>query len=152
MKKKGFTLIELMIVVVIIGVLAGLAINRYNEVTTQAKYSQARILLNRIYKALSQFYAETGCFPDDVSRNTPPPGLCPDYLEEWPSREDDPFGTCYDYENHGGNIVITYLGKDDIHSMSWLFAAVNADPGEIIEIPGHDDLVIVVAEGVGTCP
>ncbi len=47
--KKGFTLIELMIVVVIIGILAALAIPRFMRSTTKAKMSEARQLLKQIY-------------------------------------------------------------------------------------------------------
>ncbi len=47
--KKGFTLIELMIVVVIIGILAALAIPRFMRSTTKAKQSEAKQLLKQVY-------------------------------------------------------------------------------------------------------
>jgi prepilin-type N-terminal cleavage/methylation domain-containing protein len=47
--KKGFTLIELMIVVVIIGILAALAIPRFMRATTKSKQSEAKQLLKQIY-------------------------------------------------------------------------------------------------------
>ena len=47
--KKGFTLIELMIVVVIIGILAALAIPRFMRATTQTKQSEAKLILKQIY-------------------------------------------------------------------------------------------------------
>lgn len=48
-RKKGFTLVELMIVVVIIGILAALAIPRFMASTTKSKQSEAKQILKQIY-------------------------------------------------------------------------------------------------------
>ncbi len=47
--QKGFTLVELMIVVVIIGILAALAIPRFMRATTKSKQSEAKGILKQIY-------------------------------------------------------------------------------------------------------
>ncbi|MBN2544089.1 prepilin-type N-terminal cleavage/methylation domain-containing protein [bacterium] len=120
--RKGFTLIELMIVVVIIGILAAISIPMYNRAVDKAKYSRGRIWLKRLYYAIETFYLEHGCYPADMWPDEAPPELFPKYLDEWPSSNGDPFESFFDYEawrrSDGYWIGVTYLGKDKVHALN----------------------------------
>ncbi len=67
MKKlqQGFTLIELMIVVAIIGILAAIAIPAYQDYTIRAQVSEGLNLAAGAKAAVSEYYMDRGTFPTD---------------------------------------------------------------------------------------
>jgi type IV pilus assembly protein PilA len=66
MKKvqQGFTLIELMIVVAIIGILAAIAIPAYQDYTIRAQVSEGLNLGGGAKTAVSEYYQDRGIWPD----------------------------------------------------------------------------------------
>ena len=60
---KGFTLIELMIVVAIIGILAAIAMPQYNKYVARTQVAEAFALLGQVKQALTLYYQENGAFP-----------------------------------------------------------------------------------------
>jgi len=64
-KQQGFTLIELMIVVAIIGILAAIAIPAYQDYTIRAQVSEGLNLTGACKAAVTEYYQDQGDFPGD---------------------------------------------------------------------------------------
>jgi type IV pilus assembly protein PilA len=63
--QQGFTLIELMIVVAIIGILAAVAIPAYQDYTIRAQVSEGMALTSGVKTSVSEFVQTNGTFPTD---------------------------------------------------------------------------------------
>jgi type IV pilus assembly protein PilA len=64
-KQQGFTLIELMIVVAIIGILAAIAIPAYQDYTIRAQVSEGLNLAAGAKAAVTEYYQDQGAWPGD---------------------------------------------------------------------------------------
>jgi general secretion pathway protein G len=119
-RSGGFTLIELMVVLVIIGVLAALIVPNVLNRAEDAKVTAARTDVNNIMQALKLYRLDNGRYPTSeqglqalLSKPTSgplPPNWKP-YLEKLPN---DPWGHPYQYLNPGvkGEIDVMSLGAD----------------------------------------
>ena len=69
MKKAqaGFTLIELMIVVAIIGILAAIAIPAYQDYTVRAKVSEVMVIASAARGNIAEYYLSTNDMPPDTN-------------------------------------------------------------------------------------
>ncbi len=66
-KQQGFTLIELMIVVAIIGILAAIAIPAYQDYTIRAQVSEGLNLSGGAKAAVTEYYQDRGALPTNNS-------------------------------------------------------------------------------------
>jgi prepilin-type N-terminal cleavage/methylation domain-containing protein len=137
----GFTLLEIPIVTLLIGILSALAFPAYQRWIDKTHYARAKVQMSCFAKEIQAFKMEDGYFPDDVSRDIPPSGTWNCFYRQ--SSGQVPFDSKYDHENWaaagGRYIQITFLGKNGLKE----FPANNAmfpEPG-FYEY-GQDDLVL----------
>ena len=64
----GFTLLEILAIVAILGILASIAIVIYQDYKTKAKNSAAVAQITNLSMALTNYRAEQGVYPDDLSQ------------------------------------------------------------------------------------
>ena len=87
--QRGFTLIELMIVVTIVGILAGIAMVQVRNMQRKAREGALEANLHEMRKAIDNFYADKQRFPSSLDE------LVPNYLRKVPP---DPITQQTDWE------------------------------------------------------
>lgn len=94
-KQRGFTLVEILVVVVILGIIAGIVIPRVHAATTEATQNVFASNLKTFHQAAVYYYKKTGEFPPNASSGQVPSGM-EDYLNEtlWTRRT--PIGGAWD--------------------------------------------------------
>lgn len=65
--QKGFTLIELMIVIAIVGILAAIALPAYQDYTVRAKMSEPLATLAEAKTTIAEYYSANGVVPRDAT-------------------------------------------------------------------------------------
>lgn len=119
-RRAGFTLIELMVVLVIIGVLAALIVPNVLDRTDDARATAARTDIGNLMQALKLYKLDNQRYPSAeqglqalIARpsTSPVPGNWRPYLEKLPN---DPWGNPYQYLNPGvrGEIDVMSFGAD----------------------------------------
>ncbi|OQX06676.1 MAG: type II secretion system protein GspG [Thiothrix lacustris] len=115
-KQAGFSLTELMIVIVIIGILLGLVFSNLN-VMGDAQNLKAKKEVGDLKIKLEMYRADNGTFPASggLTALTINPGNAPRWRQYMKTLPKDPWGNDYRYLNpgtHGGEIDIYSLGPD----------------------------------------
>lgn len=120
--ESGFTLIELMVVILIIGLLATIVVQNLRGATDKAKRIKAQADISALKTALDRYYLDNGAYPatdqglsalvsapqsGKIPTDYPPGG----YIEKIPN---DPWGNPYVYQSDGDNYVLKSYGADGV--------------------------------------
>lgn len=119
--QDGFTLIELMVVILIIGLLATIVVQNLRSATDKAKRVKAQADISQIKSALDRYYLDAGSYPSSdqglsaliaapTGGNDPKDWGGP-YIERIPA---DPWGHPYVYQSDGNEYLLKSYGADGV--------------------------------------
>jgi prepilin-type N-terminal cleavage/methylation domain-containing protein len=73
---KGFTLVELIIVIIIVGILASIGLTQYNKVVEKSRAAEARMILGTLRSAEIADYNEDGAYSTVANLGVGAPKTC----------------------------------------------------------------------------
>jgi general secretion pathway protein G len=131
LSKKGFTLIELMIVVAIIGILAAIAIPKFADLIRKSSEGASKGNLGAVRSALAIYYGDMeGLYPATLSALT----LSGKYLSVLPRARTPNY-----HGDSAGVTLFSVAGLTDVGGWSYNDVATNANLGTILVSCTHTD-------------
>lgn len=128
-KSKGFTLIELMIVVAIIGILAAVAIPRFSDMLEKAREGATKGNIGAIKSAITIYYGDNeGQWPATIV----PTGIFSKYLEKVPQiKVTHNFKSAEGTFSGQSTTVVGVTAEPTSHNDSWAYGTSGSAWGEI---------------------
>lgn len=113
-KRSGFTLLELLLVLVILVVIAGFGIQAFTGVRDKAKIQQAKVELGMLSQSLKRYEMLMNALPSALEALSVKPS---DADAEWVKMLDkpiakDPWGSPYEYKVNGSEFDLKSIGPD----------------------------------------
>jgi len=128
--QKGFTLIELMIVIAIIGILAATAIPAYQDYTIRAKVNEVIVIASGARTNIAEYYISVGDYPSSTSAA----GISTDINQSQ-------YVTAIAFETSVGGSQLTYtLGNlgAAANGTTFIYLVSGSDSGVTVDCTGGD--------------
>ena len=110
--KKGFTLLELIVVITIIGLLGTLVITKVAPILMRANKTKITSDMKTIYNTAKIIYGTSGSWPESIDEMVDRTDDDVNDLEGLDEMPKDPWGGEYEYEMRDGKPVVICLGRD----------------------------------------
>jgi general secretion pathway protein G len=114
LKQGGFTLLEILIVLGILGTITAMVMSRIMDSRNRAKVKEANLQLNQWSEAVNMFYNDCGKYPDGLEALSKGSADCknwePGAYAKLKTR--DPWGTEFQYSVEGNGFSLKSLGQD----------------------------------------
>ncbi len=114
-RKAGFTLIEVLLVVAILGILAAVVVGNFGNHGDNARIKATRASISAIGTQIEVYQLDTGRFPsslDNLLTSSGEPNWNGPYLRGGKDSIVDAWGTPFNYKQESGSYKITSAGKD----------------------------------------
>lgn len=114
--RRGFTLMEVLLVLIILVVLAGFAIRNFTGTLENTRKQQARIMAGMISTSLKEYQLQVGSLPSSLDAlHVQPSDLADPGM--WVQKFDkpvpmDPWGKPYEYKPNGSSFTLLSVGPD----------------------------------------
>ena len=138
-KQSGFTIVELLIVIVVIGILAAIVIVAYNGIQNRANIASINSDLSQLDKAIKSYQAINGTYPSTggtwrsqgaVTKDTFIPGLVPEVVTSLPRAM-----------QWSGSSTFYYRSNGDDYKLLFLYPSTETIPSSAASNPGVQAMI-----------
>lgn len=115
-RAAGFSLIEMLAVIVLIGIVAGIVVQQVGNRVSQGKYNAGKAQVQSLAGKIEAYSLDNGNPPSRLDDLTTRPGNASNWSGPYAKTSDlkDPFGHAFEYKAPGehGDFDVLFLGKD----------------------------------------